>query len=518
MQHYPLNLTSGTVSPVSLHDPSLLELKQFIEACMNFQQKIKLYNTLSRKKEIFEPIDENNVRLYVCGPTVYDYAHIGNARPAIVFDILFRLLRHIYGENHVTYVRNITDVDDKINARAARDYPDLELNKAIAKVTKQTTEQYHKDVKALLCLEPTYEPRATQHIEGMKKMIATLIEKNHAYQAGGEVLFDVSSMKNYGTLSKRKLDEQQAGARIEVKSHKKNAGDFVLWKLSSENEPGWDSEWGRGRPGWHLECSVMSEALLGEVFDIHGGGLDLIFPHHENEIAQSCCAHDNDKMANYWLHNGFLQVEGQKMSKSLGNFITINDLLETNKFGGKKWAGDVLRLAMLMTNYKEPIDFSVARLEEAEKILKKWKARILELGLVFEEENRQEIEALGPCSKLLAALANDLDMSGVISHLHRHASGKKLHNAGRLFGSLQLLGLVSFDSMQQFQKAQEEQNSNVDRKNIEQLISLRLKALKEKNWAKADEIRNDLAAKGILLKDGKDETTGERKTSWEIKQ
>ncbi len=479
--------------------------------------KIKLYNTLTRKKEEFLPIDANNVRMYVCGPTVYDYAHIGNARPAIVFDVVFRLLRHVYGENHVTYVRNITDVDDKINARAARDYPELALNDAIKKVTEKTTKQYHKDVKALGCLEPSFEPFATDHIAGMLAMIEKLIEKNHAYVAGGEVLFDISSMSNYGALSRRKIDEQQAGARIKVDAHKKNAGDFVLWKLSSENEPGWDSPWGRGRPGWHLECSVMSEALLGEVFDIHGGGLDLIFPHHENEIAQSCCAHDNDKMANYWLHNGFLQVEGQKMSKSLGNFIIINELLETDKFGGKKWAGDVLRLAMLMTNYKEPIDFSVARLEEAQKILTKWKEKILNLGLVFEEKNRQEIEALGPCSKLLAALANDLDMSGVISNLHRHASGKKLHNGGRLFGSLQLLGLVSFDSMKEWQSANDKQDENVDIAYIEQQISLRLKALKEKDWAKADEIRNDLATKGISLKDSKEEKTGERITKWELK-
>ncbi len=480
--------------------------------------KIKLYNTLTRKKDEFVPIDANNVRMYVCGPTVYDYAHIGNARPAIVFDVLFRLLRHVYGEQHVTYVRNITDVDDKINARAARDYPELDLNEAIKKVTEKTTSQYHKDIKALGCLEPNFEPCATDFIIGMVAMVEKLIEKNHAYIAGGEVLFDVSSMENYGALSNRKLDEQKAGARIKVDAHKRNSGDFILWKLSNESEPGWDSPWGRGRPGWHLECSVMSEALLGEVFDIHGGGLDLIFPHHENEIAQSCCAHDNDKMANYWLHNGFLQVEGQKMSKSLGNFITINELFETEKFGGKKWTGDVLRLAMLMTNYKEPIDFSVHRLEEAEKILNKWKNVILDLGLSFEEEKRQEIEGLGACSKLLAALANDLDMSGVISHLHRHAGGKKLHNAGRLFGSLRLLGLVDFKTMQEWQSDREKKNDGVDVAIIEAAISLRLDALGQKNWAEADRIRDELSQQNILLKDGKDEKTGERVTSWEVKK
>lgn len=239
---------------------------------------LKLTNTLTRQKEDFRAIDDGNVRLYVCGPTVYDFAHIGNARPAIVFDVLYRLLRHLYGENHVTYVRNITDVDDKINARALRDYPDLPLNEAIAKVTKKTSDQYHKAIEALCVLEPTFEPRATEHIDGMVEMIGVLIDKGHAYQAGGEVLFDTSSMDGYGGLSKRKLDEQMAGARIAVDEHKKNPGDFVLWKLSSEEEPGWESPWGRGRPGWHIECSVMSEHHLGKVFDIHGGGLDLIFP------------------------------------------------------------------------------------------------------------------------------------------------------------------------------------------------------------------------------------------------
>ncbi len=486
---------------------------------MTSQKKIniKLYNSLTRKKEIFKPIDENNVRLYVCGPTVYDYAHIGNARPAIVFDVLFRLLRYIYGKEHVTYVRNITDVDDKIIIRAKNEYPNLALNEAIKKLTEKTTKQYHRDVKALMCLNPTFEPRATEHIAGMIKMIKNLLEKKHAYLAGDEILFDVSSIKNYGRLSNRKLDEQQAGARIKVDEHKKNAEDFVLWKLSGDDEPGWDSEWGYGRPGWHLECSVMSAALLGNIFDIHGGGIDLIFPHHENEIAQSCSANNNEKMANYWLHNGFLQVEGQKMSKSLGNFITINELLESEKFGGQKWAGDVLRLAMLMTNYKEPIDFSVKRLKEAKTILTKWKDRIIELGLDFTEQNREEIEALEPCSKLLFALADDMNMSGVISHLHRHAGGKKLHNAKRLFGSLQLLGLVNFESMQKWQKKKNKQKDNLDIGLIESKINERLQAIKEKNWSKADRIRDELALINILLKDSKDEKTGERITKWELK-
>ncbi|TIX44516.1 MAG: cysteine--tRNA ligase, partial [Mesorhizobium sp.] len=349
-------------------------------------KSLRLYNTLTRSKEDFFPIDPRNVRMYVCGPTVYDFAHIGNARPVIVFDVLFRLLRHLYGQAHVTYVRNITDVDDKINARALRDFGGeiasgkLSLNEAIRRVTEKTADQFHKDVAALGCLEPTVEPRATEFVEprpdgkiDMIFLIQRLIERGHAYVAAGEVLFDTASMPDYGQLSKRNLDEQQAGARVAVDAHKKNPQDFVLWKLSSPEEPGWDSPWGRGRPGWHIECSAMSAAYLGEVFDIHGGGLDLIFPHHENEIAQSRCAHGTETMAKVWMHNGFLQVEGQKMSKSLGNFYSITELLETETFGGRKWPGEVLRLAMLMTHYREPIDFSVRKLEEAENTLRKWK-------------------------------------------------------------------------------------------------------------------------------------------------
>ncbi|TJW62023.1 MAG: cysteine--tRNA ligase, partial [Mesorhizobium sp.] len=330
----------------------------------NASKGLSLYNTLTRTRDDFVPIDPLNVRMYVCGPTVYDFAHIGNARPAIVFDVLFRLLRQLYGEEHVTYVRNITDVDDKINARALRDFGSqiasgkLSLNEAIRHVTEKTADQYHKDVAALGCLEPTFEPRATEFVApradgkaDMLSLIGQLIERGHAYEAEGEVLFDTASMPDYGELSKRNLDEQQAGARIAVDAHKKNPGDFVLWKLSSPEEPGWESPWGRGRPGWHIECSAMSAAYLGEVFDIHGGGLDLIFPHHENEIAQSRCAHGTEVMANVWMHNGFLQVEGQKMSKSLGNFYSIHELLETETFGGRKWPGEVLRLAMLMTHY-----------------------------------------------------------------------------------------------------------------------------------------------------------------------
>src|SRR6202030_733839 len=319
--------------------------------------ELRLYDTLTREKQVFKPLDKANVRMYVCGPTVYDFAHIGNARPVIVFDVLFRLLRHLYGDTHVTYVRNITDVDDRINDRAARDFPALPLNEAIRKVTEKTAAQFHADVAALGCLPPTFEPRATDFVlpradgkTDMVTLIKQLIARGHAYEAGGGVLFDTLSMPDDGMLSGRKLDEQLPGARVAVDAHKKNPADFVLWKQSSNDEPGWESPWGRGRPGWHIECSAMSAAYLGDVFDIHGGGLDLIFPHHENEIAQSRCAFHTPVMANYWMHNGFLQVQGEKMSKSLGNFVTIHELLEGSP-------GGAIRLAMLQTHYRQPINW-----------------------------------------------------------------------------------------------------------------------------------------------------------------
>ena len=472
--------------------------------------ELKLYNTLTRQKEVFEPIDANNVRMYVCGPTVYDFAHIGNARPVIVFDVLNRLLRHIYGEDHVTYVRNITDVDDKINARALRDFPDLPLNDAIRKVTEKTANQFHSDIKALGCLEPTHEPRATEHIDGMIKMIQVLIEKGNAYEAGGEVLFDVSSMENYGKLSNRKLEDQQAGARVATSSHKKNPGDFVLWKLSADNQPGWPSPWGTGRPGWHIECSVMSEHHLGKVFDIHGGGLDLIFPHHENEIAQSCCAHDNDKMANIWMHNGFLQVEGKKMSKSDGNFVTIQDLLETEKFGGRKWPGEVLRLAMLMTHYREPIDFSVRRLEEAEKIILKF------------SETAFGIDTMGHSVGLdqSVALFEDLNTPAFISQLQQL---EREGRAGDQNSAKFLRSGLSFAGFELDMIAPQTTNSMAMTdddymKKLERLAAQRLAHISNKDWAAADAIRDELLADGIQLKDGKDPDTGERITTWEVKR
>ena len=465
---------------------------------------LRLTNTLTRTKEDFVPIDPQNVRMYVCGPTVYDFAHIGNARPAIVFDVLFRLLRHVYGEGHVTYVRNLTDLDDKINARALRDFPDLPLNEAIRRVTEKTANQYQADVKALGCLEPTVEPRATEFVQprtdgraDMITLILSLIERGHAYEAEGEVLFDTGSMADYGQLSKRNLDEQQAGARVEVEAHKRSPGDFVLWKASSPEEPGWESPWGRGRPGWHIECSAMASAYLGEVFDIHGGGLDLIFPHHENEIAQSRCAHGTEVMANYWMHNGFLQVEGQKMSKSLGNFYSIHELLETETFGGRKWPGEVLRLAMLMTHYREPIDFSVRKLEEAENTLRKWKRAADGAG---------EAEASVPAS-LIAALGDDLATATAFHGLSQLAgeAGGSVEVAAELKAALLFLGFT-LDA------------AEVDEAAVAATIARRLALINAKNWAEADRIRDELLAQGVQLKDGKDPVSGERVTTWEVKR
>ncbi|MDV4179166.1 cysteine--tRNA ligase [Rhizobium brockwellii] len=463
---------------------------------MDATPELKLYNTLTREKSVFSPIDPDNVRMYVCGPTVYDFAHIGNARPVIVFDVLFRLLRHVYGKDHVTYARNITDVDDKINARALRDHPGLPLNDAIRAVTEKTETQFHADVAELGCLEPDFEPRATDNIVEMTEIIEKLIGNGHAYVASGEVLFDTKSMADYGQLSKRPLDEQQAGARIAVDAHKKNPGDFVLWKLSSHNEPGWESPWGRGRPGWHIECSAMSKRYLGDVFDIHGGGLDLIFPHHENEIAQSRCAHGTEVMANVWMHNGFLQVEGRKMSKSEGNFVTINELLQTETFGGRRWPGQVLRLAMLMTHYREPIDFSIKRLEEAERLLAKWPAA--------------EAGDAAPDESVLNALSDDLNTVAAVQALHALAQAAHTDPAASatFAATADLLGLLP--------KKMEIDEAVASA--IDALVAMRLEMLKAKNFTEADKIRDELTAKGIQLKDGKDPVTGERVTTWELKR
>ena len=472
------------------------------KAWENMSLQLRLYNTLTRAKEAFRPIDPANVRMYVCGPTVYDYAHIGNARPLIVFDVLYRLLRHVYGAAHVRYVRNITDVDDKINARAA------ERGISIRALTEETNKVFQADVKALGCLEPTAQPRATEHIAEMIAIIARLVASGHAYAADGHVLFDVPSMKDYGRLSRRSLDEMLAGARVEVAPYKRGEMDFVLWKPSKPGEPGWDSPWGFGRPGWHLECSAMSWKHLGETFDIHGGGIDLVFPHHENEIAQSRCAFGRDVMANIWMHNGFLQVEGEKMSKSLGNFVTIHELLHTGNFGGRKWPGEVLRLAMLRTHYRQPIDFTVKALEEAEAVLDDW-ARFY---TPCEESSE-------PSPAFLEALSDDLNTTEAIAELHRlRATG----HASALRASLGLLGLgrrkifvldVASDSFCVRGGNSEGLILTPEEKNANSVIQERLDARAAKNWAESDRIRDELAAMGVALKDNKDGTT-----TWEVKR
>jgi cysteinyl-tRNA synthetase len=473
--------------------------------------QLKLYNTLTRSKELFRPLDEKNVRMYVCGPTVYDYAHIGNARPLIVFDVLFRLLRHVYGPEHVRYVRNITDVDDKINARAA------ERGITIRQLTEETNKIFQEDVKALGCLEPTVQPRATEHIAEMIAIVEKLIASGHAYAADGHVLFDVPSMSDYGHLSRRSLDEMLAGARVDVAPYKRGEMDFVLWKPSKEGEPGWESPWGYGRPGWHLECSAMSWKHLGETFDIHGGGVDLVFPHHENEIAQSRCAFHTEVMANYWMHNGFLQVEGEKMSKSLGNFVTIHELLHTEKFGGRKWPGEVLRLAMLRTHYRQPIDFTVKALEEAEFSLRRWSSRFQ--GLDFEKgEGFGGGEGAGAgdgygggygggiarAADVLAALADDLNTPFALTLLHEIDDARELDKALSLFG----IDLHCYERWVTNDKA-----TAVNNNLVESLISVRLAARASKNWAESDRIRDELAAMGVALKDNKDGTT-----TWEVKR
>jgi cysteinyl-tRNA synthetase len=468
--------------------------------------QLRLYDTLTREKRPFVPLDPGNVRMYVCGPTVYDFAHIGNARPVIVFDVLFRLLRHLYGESHITYVRNITDVDDKINARAARDFPGLPLNEAIRKVTEKTASQFHADVAALGCLPPTFEPRATDFVlprgdgkTDMETLIRQLIARGHAYEAGGEVLFDTQSMPDYGALSGRRLDEQLAGARVAVEAHKKNPADFVLWKLSSDDEPGWESPWGRGRPGWHIECSAMSAAYLGKVFDIHGGGIDLIFPHHENEIAQSRCANDTPAMANYWMHNEFVHVEGEKMSKSLGNFVTIHELL-------RDWPGEVMRLNMLKTHYRSPIDWTLRGLEESKRTLDGW------YEILGDDTGITNL----PDSEVLEYLVDDLNTSNVITHLHALATQIRGRASGlvqielkrKLKASAMFVGLLGKTRLDYV--SSDPRTITVDREAVNDLIAKRAAARARKDFRESDRIRDQLAAMGIAIKDSKEGTT------WEI--
>ncbi len=457
--------------------------------------ELKLYDTLTREKRVFKPLDPANVRMYVCGPTAYDFAHIGNARPVIVFDVLFRLLRHLYGADRVTYVRNITDVDDKINARAAEDYPTLPLNEAIRKVTETTDQQFHDDVAALGCLPPTVEPRATEHIAEMRTLIERLVKSGNAYVAEDNVLFSVPSMPDYGALSKRPLDEMIAGARVEVAPYKRNPTDFVLWKPSKPGEPAWPSPAGiktPGRPGWHIECSAMSWKHLGETFDIHGGGIDLVFPHHENEIAQSRCAFHTPVMANYWMHNGFLQVEGEKMSKSLGNFVTIHELLDD-------WSGEVVRFAMLQTHYRQPINWTVTGLREAEKTLDQWYALTGDATPGY------------LCADALDSLADDLNTPKAFAALHElrseAAKGAK-PAAACLKASAQLIGLLQNSSAEwaAFRPA----SMAVDETKVTSLIEARNAARAVRDFKESDRIRDELAKMGVVLKDSKDGTT------WEI--
>jgi cysteinyl-tRNA synthetase len=466
---------------------------------------LRLYNTLTREKQPFAPIDAANVRMYVCGPTVYDYAHIGNARPIIVFDVLYRLLRHLYGAAHVKYVRNITDVDDKINARAA------ERGISIRELTEETNKVFQDDVKALGCLEPDAQPRATDHIAQMIGIISKLIFGGHAYAADGHVLFSVPSMPDYGRLSRRPLDEMIAGARVDVASYKKDEMDFVLWKPSSDKEPGWDSPWGRGRPGWHIECSAMSWEHLGETFDIHGGGIDLVFPHHENEIAQSRCAFGHNVMANVWMHNGFLQVEGEKMSKSLGNFITIHDLLHTTKFGSNMWHGRVLRLAMLMTHYRQPIDWTATRLVEARASLNDWITAAIGFSLDTEAPPRELIDALSDDLNTHAALE-------VVRSLYKRAKSRLDLDASRALGSaLRFLGLWQGEKALDIFGYGYVVADGPSEADIMALIAARLDARKAKNFAESDRIRDELAAMGVQLKDGKG-PDGEPTTTLEVKR
>ncbi len=490
---------------------------------MDSTMELKLYDTLTREKRIFSPLDPANVRMYVCGPTVYDFAHIGNARPVIVFDVLFRLLRHLYGVEHVTYVRNITDVDDKINARAAEEYPDLPLNEAIRKVTEKTDRQFHEDVAALGCLPPTVEPRATENIAEMRTLIERLVASGNAYVAEDNVLFSVPSMPDYGALSKRPLDEMIAGARVEIAPYKKDPRDFILWKPSKPGEPAWPSPCGiaaPGRPGWHIECSAMSWKYLGEVFDIHGGGIDLVFPHHENEIAQSRCAFHTSAMANFWVHNGFLQVEGEKMAKSAGNFVTIRDLL-------KDWPGEIIRFNMLKTHYRQPIDWTFSSLDESHKILWDWYDDLRGL----QSENRVSVGAI-------EYLCDDLNTPQLIAELHSLRRNKHFQS---LLSTLQFLGFSgdksklprhtvqvpfvqnnTFEVAAQVARDSHQQQAEHIAKigswavnpplalvfdEVNRLIAQRNEARKAKDFEKADRIRDEIKSLGFDLLDNKDGTT-----------
>ncbi len=451
-----------------------------------------IHNTLSRKKEEFKPIDPKHIGMYVCGPTVYDLAHLGNARPVVVFDTLYRLLKRLYPR--VTYVRNITDIDDKIIAKAK------ETGESIGDITKRTAQAYHEDMEALNALPPDEEPLCTQTIPEMLEMIGMLIEKGHAYAAEGHVLFNVPSMKNYGELSRRSRDELVAGARIEVAPYKKDPADFVLWKPSAPDQPGWDSPWGRGRPGWHIECSAMAKKYLGVTFDIHGGGLDLIFPHHENEIAQSRSAHDGAPLAKYWMHNGFLTVNNDKMSKSLKNFFTVRDLLAIAP-------GEAVRLALLSGHYRQPLDFSQQSLFQAKSRLDRWYIALRTIASM-------QVEAAPVPPSLEEALCDDLNTPSAIveidklaSELFHTSNPKKVKS--QLLAAGAALGILQ-QSPEEWFRWQPAGKSGPTDAEIDAQIAARLAARKAKNFAEADRIRDALASQGVILEDGAGGTTWRR--------
>ncbi|WP_292293049.1 cysteine--tRNA ligase [Marivita sp.] len=466
---------------------------------------IQLTNTATRKKEPFVPLDPENVRMYVCGPTVYDRAHLGNARPVIVFDVLYRLLRHVYGADHVTYVRNFTDVDDRINETAQKRRAagaDGTLEALIRERSDETISWYHADMDALGALRPDHEPRATQYVDQMIAFIEDLIAKGHAYAAEGHALFAVDSWpEGYGKLSGRSVDDMIAGARVEVAPYKRNPMDFVLWKPSTDDLPGWDSPWGRGRPGWHIECSAMAHELLGETFDIHGGGNDLMFPHHENEIAQSKCA--GHGFARYWLHNEMLQVEGKKMSKSLGNFFTVRDLLDGNWTGGWKVPGEVIRFVFLSTHYRKPMDWTADKAEQAKEALEKW--------ALFTKDVKAS-DSLP--SKLIEILSNDLNTPAAIAELHRMSNSGEYEGLKSALKFLSLELPLSETDAGVFDFLVE---GETVKSLIEELIQEMQKARAEKNFSRSDEIRDAFKEAGVSVRFEKNgETIYKREANFQV--
>jgi len=445
-------------------------------------KELKIFNSLTKRKENFAPINKNKIGMYVCGPTVYDYPHIGNARPLVVFDVLYRLLKKIYSNDKVTYVRNITDIDDKIIESSKKN------NKNIGDLTKTITASFHEDCKYLNCLKPSFEPKATEHVKEMISMVTNLIKNKHAYENEKHVYFSVSSFKEYGKLSNKNSEQLVAGSRIEVSKYKKNPLDFVLWKPSETDDPAWDSPWGRGRPGWHLECSVMSEKFLGKKFDIHGGGLDLIFPHHENEIAQSRCSNKTDNFANYWVHNGFVTFDKEKMSKSIGNIVTIHKLRENIN-------GQVVRLALLSSHYKQPLDWNEKLIKESQNTLDKWYSQFEKIDSVEFQED------------ILNPLLEDLNTPEYISKLHvlyeESSKGNKSSKV-KFLSACKLIGLLEEDkeSWESFKKSK----VHVDENFIKQKIIDRNKARKVGNYKLADTIRSELEKNGVIIEDKQDQT------------